>query len=172
VRATSIRTIDGELQCTGLDNWFQAMSPIQLAEIWSCLGPWIDEVRPVFGPDPAGSFEAARTLDRGRVAAAVQRRFNYSRRLAAFLEPDAVLCIPTTPTLPPPRGFALGKREDKELYYFRTICLTCLAGVARLPQVSLPLADVDGIPVGLSFLAGHGQDAFLLGVVAEVARWG
>jgi hypothetical protein len=29
---------------------------------------------------------------------------------------------------------------------------------------------VDGIPVGLSFLAGHGQDAFLLGVVLDLVR--
>jgi len=34
--------------------------------------------------------------------------------------------------------------------------------MGRLPQVSLPIADADGVPVGLSLLARHGQDSFLL----------
>jgi amidase len=38
-----------------------------------------------------------------------------------------------------------------------------------LPQVSIPAGDVDGVPVGLSLLAGAGQDAFLLGTCARVA---
>jgi len=33
----------------------------------------------------------------------------------------------------------------------------------------LPLAEVGGVPVGLSLLAAHGRDAYLLGVVQLVA---
>jgi Asp-tRNA(Asn)/Glu-tRNA(Gln) amidotransferase A subunit family amidase len=35
--------------------------------------------------------------------------------------------------------------------------------------VSLPLADACGVPVGLSLLAAHGQDGFLLEVVRGLA---
>jgi len=31
-----------------------------------------------------------------------------------------------------------------------------------LPQVSLPVAGPNGVPVGLSLLARHGEDSFLL----------
>jgi Asp-tRNA(Asn)/Glu-tRNA(Gln) amidotransferase A subunit family amidase len=31
-----------------------------------------------------------------------------------------------------------------------------------MPQISLPVAHVAGVPVGLSLLARHGQDALLL----------
>ena len=42
------------------------------------------------------------------------------------------------------------------------LVLTAFAGVARLPEISLPVARVEGIPVGISFAAGHYQDEFLL----------
>jgi len=37
-----------------------------------------------------------------------------------------------------------------------------------LPQLSLPIADVGGIPIGLSLLARHGQDDFLLEVAKTI----
>jgi amidase len=42
--------------------------------------------------------------------------------------------------------------------------------MGRLPQVSLPIADADGVPVGLSLLARHGEDSFLLHVAKNVER--
>ena len=39
--------------------------------------------------------------------------------------------------------------------------MTCIAGLARLPQVSLPVAEVEGCPVGLSLVAWRGEDAML-----------
>ena len=44
----------------------------------------------------------------------------------------------------------------------RALALTSVAGIGRLPQVSVPAAGSAGVPVGLSLLARHGQDAFLL----------
>ena len=40
--------------------------------------------------------------------------------------------------------------------------LTCIAGSAQAPQVNLPFAAVDGLPVGLSLIAAPGNDALLL----------
>jgi len=34
--------------------------------------------------------------------------------------------------------------------------------LARLPQVSLPLAELDGCPLGLSLIAARGNDTLLL----------
>ncbi|MBA2713381.1 MAG: hypothetical protein H0U55_07495, partial [Rubrobacteraceae bacterium] len=54
-------------------------------------------------------------------------------------------------------------------YYPRALSLTSLAGIGRLPQVSLPLAESGGVPVGLSLLAARGRDAFLLGTAKTLA---
>jgi amidase len=57
-------------------------------------------------------------------------------------------------------------------YYPRALSLTSVAGIGRLPQVSLPLAESSGgIPVGLSLLAANGRDAFLLSVTKKVAAF-
>ncbi|MFL6554320.1 MAG: amidase family protein [Chthoniobacterales bacterium] len=84
--------------------------------------------------------------------------------------PNDLLCIPTTPTLASRNGDPPRRSSSGSGYYRRTLSLTSLAGMCRLPQVSLPLADADGVPVGLSLLARHGQDSFLLQLAKRVER--
>ena len=45
-----------------------------------------------------------------------------------------------------------------------------LARLARLPQVSLPLAETADGPVGLGVIAGHGNDEMLLDLAVAVAE--
>jgi amidase len=44
----------------------------------------------------------------------------------------------------------------------RVLGLTAMAGLAGLPQISLPLANLKGSPLGLSLIAGPGKDTMLL----------
>jgi amidase len=48
------------------------------------------------------------------------------------------------------------------------MCLTCIAGLARLPQISLPLAAVDGCPVGLGLIGPRGGDEMLLDIARRL----
>jgi amidase len=41
------------------------------------------------------------------------------------------------------------------------MCLLCIAGLAGLPQLTLPLAQIDGLPLGLS-IVGRGRRHVLL----------
>ena len=143
---------------------------IQWAEIKSCLGAWIANARPEFGPEIAASFQLVNEVDRRRIAEALQRREQYFRSLLEFLGPDDLLCIPTTPALAPPKGDPPKRSSSGSGYYPRTLGLTSIAGIGRLPQVSLPIADADCVPVGLSLLARHGQDLFLLQVAKNIDR--
>lgn len=137
---------------------------IQWAEIESCLGAWIANTRPEFGPEIAASFQLMSQLDRRRIAEAVQQREQYFQSLHECLGPTDLLCIPTTPALAPWKGKPPRRSSSGSGYYPRTLALTSLAGMGRLPQVTFPISDVEGVPVGLSLLARHGQDSFLLGV--------
>jgi amidase len=174
-RDTSVWEIHNESETsegTGLQTWHDTYSVLQWAEIESCLGAWVEEAKPAFGPEAAQNFDLVKRLDRRQVSPAAQRREAYFRRLKAFLGPNDLLCMPTTPALAPlkgtkePRGHAAAGD-----YYPRTLSLTSVAGIGRLPQVSLPLAESSGrVPVGLSLLAANGRDAFLLSVVKRVAE--
>ncbi|MBV9281034.1 MAG: amidase [Chloroflexi bacterium] len=148
-----------------LDTWFTLYGSVQWPEIWSSLGSWIESAKPEFGPHIARSFELSRTADRTRINAAVQERERLFRVLRSFLGPHDLLCLPTRSGLPPLRAAADVDRRASP-YYRRTLSLTAIAGVGRLPQITLPLAESGGVPVGLSLIAAQDRDLFL----AEAAR--
>ena len=172
---TSLREIDGEASDMGLTSWYEAFCILQWAEIWSSLGSWVEAVQPAFGPRTKNNFELTRSLDRRKIRPASRRREDYHHRLNAFLGPHDLLCLPTTPALAPIKG-TLGddarSYQSQATYYPRALSLTSIAGIGRLPQVTLPLGNLEGIPVGLSLLAGYGRDAFLLQVASQVAGAG
>jgi amidase len=176
LRDTSVREIDGEPEApegTDFQTWHDTYGVLQWAEIESCLGAWIEATKPAFGPEAAQNFDLVKNLDRRRVGPAAQRREEYFRKLEAFLEPNDLLCMPTTPALAPLKGtIAPRGRAAADDYYPRALSLTSAAGIGRLPQVSLPLAESSGgVPVGLSLLAANGRDAFLLSVTKKVAAF-
>ena len=166
----SLRDLAADKAGRSFEAWAETFCVIQWAEIKSCLGAWIARTKPEFGPNVAASFELVNQLDRRRVADALQRREQYFRKLHQFLGPNDLLCIPTTPALAPRKGDSPARSSTGSGYYPRTSALTSVAGIGRLPQVSLPAGHAGGVPVGLSLLARHGQDGFLLEVAKSLDR--
>ena len=41
-------------------------------------------------------------------------------------------------------------------------CLSCT------PQITIPIAETNGVPVGLSFIAGYGQDMMLVDLCNKI----
>ena len=50
----------------------------------------------------------------------------------------------------------------------RALALLCIAGLGGLPQLSLPLAELHGHPIGLSLVAARGNDELLLAVAQQL----
>jgi amidase len=168
VKETSINTVVGERPDAGLDPWLTTFNTLQWAEIWSCLGAWVTAVQPELGPRTSRNFELTRTMDRRQVREAVRRREAYFGKLKNFLGPRDLLVLPTVPAPAPLKG-TLDNDRVQGNYYPRTLSMTAMAGICRLPQVTMPVAEVAGAPVGLSLAAAHGEDAFLLAVVRDLA---
>jgi len=170
VRELSVRELVAGDAGDSFAKWVDTFCVIQWAEIKSGLGAWIANAKPEFGPEIAASFQLVDQLDHRLVAEAMQVREQYSRSLNQFLGPEDLLCIPTTPALAPLKGHPPPRSSSGSGYYPRTLSLTGVAGIGRLPQVSLPMAEADSVPVGLSLLARHGQDSFLLEVAKRLAK--
>jgi amidase len=81
------------------------------------------------------------------------------------LAPGTILCLPTTPFPAPKRGEPLSVAS---LQRDRILCLCAHGGLTGVPQVSIPGATVDGLPVGLSILGGPGTDTTLVAVAAAL----
>jgi amidase len=80
--------------------------------------------------------------------------FRLFRLLRSFLGYYDFLCLPTSSGLAPLRQAAEVDRH--------TLSLTAIAGIGRLSQITLPLADAGGVPVGLSLIAVQDRDLFLV----------
>ena len=108
-----------------------------------------------------GSAQKVRTL--------IQRDFD-----AAFAQVD-VIATPSAPTT----AFRLGEKIDDPMQMYLNDVTTIPANLAGVPGISIPsgLAEEDGLPVGIQFLAPARQDARLYRVGAAleallVDSWG
>jgi len=83
------------------------------------------------------------------------------------LDDQTIVCLPTAPFPAPLRG-----QPRSAMWTQRTAIstLTTMSGTLGAPQVSLPLALVDGLPVGLSILARPGRDDMLLAFARSLGR--
>lgn len=148
------------------DTLRQIYRTLQWSEIWSSLGAWIEEENPFFGPWIAANFELAKTCDRTQIAKAIQIRGSIKSKLNSLLGSSALLCIPTSAILAPKKGSV--SVDVLGSYYSQAANFTTLAGLASLPQLNLPYGySQKGVPVGISFLAGSGNDELLFQVFDE-----
>ncbi|MNV98698.1 amidase [compost metagenome] len=86
-----------------------------------------------------------------------------------MLGQDGVLVMPTMPDIAPLRTAPEGSLED---YRNRAIQMLCIAGLAGFPQLSMPLAERDGAPLGLSLLGPAGSDRSLIKLAEHIAAAG
>lgn len=150
----------------GLKSWMECFRILQAAEIWANLGEWITTVRPTIGDGIRQRFEWASTVTPAQVAQAKEFRRAVVARMDAMLGPGDILCLPTAPHIAPLRSGPLDMVENT--YRYQAMCLLCIAGLAGLPQVSLPLASLEGCPLGLSILGPRGSDRQLLRLAQSV----
>ena len=144
----------------GLTEWFQTFRVIQAWEIWSNHRTWIEETKPEFGPGIRERMEWASRVTDQQVQAARARRDSIVDRIRGLFSEGDVLCLPTSPRVAPLTDTPQGELEDR--IRAQAMSLLCIAGLAGLPQVSLPLASLDGLPLGFSLVGPWGADTQLL----------
>ena len=79
--------------------------------------------------------------------------------MSRSLSPRHRRCLPAAPGIAPRTD---ASPEDVVRNRDRVLCLTSTAGLARLPQITLPLGQLSGCPLGLSLMGGPGSDLSLL----------
>ncbi len=148
-----------------LSDWFAHQRAVQGREAWATFGDWIDRHNPRFGFEVADNLLRGTHIDDATLAAA--REFQAAQRNAIMqtLAPDTIVCLPTAP-FPAP----LLDQRRSAMWARRTAIstLTTICGTLGAPQLSLPLAQVDGLPVGLSIVARPGGDEMLLAFARTV----
>ncbi|MGN7398189.1 amidase [Peribacillus frigoritolerans] len=143
----------------GLSEWGNTFRILQGLEIWEEHGEWIQKENPKFGPGVAERFSWASTLNKAENKHHFELREEIRRFMYTLLGEKGLLVIPTAPEVAP---FLNLQGEKMKQYREKTMQLTCIAGLAGLPQVTLTLINVNGLPIGLSIIANRNQDKNLL----------
>jgi amidase len=149
----------------GLSVWARAQRALQPAEAWATFRPWIEAT------NPRMAFSVARNLIAGSQVSAADRawaslmREEARARLTRLLADGAILALPTTPCVAPLKGQPIGALD---LLRDRITCLAAHGGLTGVPQVSIPGATAAGLPIGLSIIGAHGQDAALVAVAKSL----
>jgi amidase len=103
------------------------------------------------------------------VAAAQVFRQRWREHIAAILGTDGVLLMPTMPDVAP---LISTSEADLDDYRNRATRMLCGAGLAGLPQLSLPLAQRLGVPLGMSLVGPVGSDRSLVRLAEQLhANW-
>jgi len=145
----------------GLSGWLDVFRVLQGAEIWRQHGAWVQATKPQLGPGIRQRMEWASTIPQSDVAPARARREKIAQQMASLLGSDSVLAIPTVPDIAPLRDADPKATED---FRVRALTLLCIAGLARLPQLTLPLGKLNGCPIGLSLIGPRHSEMMLLAV--------
>jgi amidase len=144
--------------------WSGIFRILQGDEIRKRHSAWIDTHQPNFGPGIAERFAWTRTIDASEVERMRPQREAVAAHLDGLLGEDALLCLPTAPGIAPK---LMTPAPELEVFRTRAFGLLSIAGLARLPQLSLPLGMLHDCPLGISLVAPRGGDLGLLKWVAE-----
>jgi amidase len=151
----------------GLSAWARAQQTLQRHEAWVTFRDWLDRDNPRLAWSVARNLALATTLPEPERQWAALMREEARARLAWLLPPGTILCMPTTPFPAPVKGLPVAALDPLRA---RMFCLTAHGGLTGVPQVSLPGASVDGLPVGLSIVGARGSDAALVAVARAMER--
>lgn len=152
------------LASQGLETWREVFRICQAGEAWACLGEWISAHQPNFGPGIKERFEMAAAVDAESFAENNRAREGIRAHLRSLLEPGTVLVLPTSPA---PAPLLTASEADLNGFRTRALEMLCPAGLAGLPQLSVPAGTVDGGPVGLSLVGAPGQDRQVIALARD-----
>lgn len=150
---------------TALDAWRQTYNTAGADDAWRAHGAWITEHRPVFGPAIDARWRAAAAVTPEAAAAAWQQAAHVRERVRALVGSEGVAVLPSAASLAPRRD---ADPAVVDAVRMRTMAITCIAGLAGLPQVSLPVTTPDGDVLGVSLLGPAGSDLALIRLAGQL----
>ena len=137
----------------------KAYQKLQGREVWKHYGNFIEKYHPSFGPGVKERFEFSHKmslLDLSEEETIAQQTVAYLNELLAG---GKILLLPTLPGCGLKKSASL---EEMNAFRNKMSASFCLGGLAGLPWITLPLAQFDNAPMGVSMVSSFNHDAWLL----------
>ena len=149
-----------------LGEWAKVMAVYRESEGWATHRDWIARSKPKLSDNGAMRMKLGECITPEEIAATEPKRTEIRARMTGLLAGGAVLAVPAAPDVAPPRG---GDQDAVWRIVQKNARINAVAALAGLPQLSLPLAEVDGLPIGLGLIAAPGGDEMLLRIAEELS---
>jgi amidase len=153
------------LSPNGLTEWAVQQNVLQSEEAWNSVKDWIDQVNPRFSFWVSERYNLAIGLTDAQLKEAAVLRETVRARMDEVFAGGGFVCLPTAVVPAPLRGLPASAKKDVQGRLSR---LTCIAGTTGRPQLSMPLGEVNGLPVGLSIMGDRGSDEALIGFARKI----
>ena len=147
------------------DTLYWAFRHLQGVEAWQSHGATIERHGLQLGPGVKDRFAWSRDMAPVEIGRHLAVERDLRERLGQLLGDDGILLMPTMPDVAPLRAAPEAGLDD---YRNRAIRMLCLSGFSGVPQISLPLMQLDGIPLGLSLMGPAGSDRTLIEISASL----
>ena len=164
-RALELGAVAESWDLAALPAWRAAFTTWQAWEAWKAHGPWLTGRLDTLGADVRGRFEMASRVTEPQALEAYADVLAARQQVRAFVG-DRVVVLPSASSVAPLIGSDLDRVREA------TLQLTCLAGIAGLPALNVPVTTADGLPAGLCLVAAPGRDRDLLGLGRSLTSCG
>jgi len=154
-----VEIVEAELGKPNFSTWIEVLRNIQWWELNQAHGEWIFQNLDKFGEEIRGRLEKISSISREDMEEKKLARKQLISHIENIIPPGAIAVFPTAPGVAPLKGRSIDEARASRISTMRH---TCVATVAGLPQISMPLIEKDGYPIGISFMGARGQDGQLL----------
>lgn len=139
---------------------------IQASEVWKTHGAWVEKYKPAFGPGIQERMYGAAKSNSAEVEKAKAARERLTQHVSDTLKDNAMIVLPTVPGIAPLIETPHAVAED---YRGRAMSLLSVSVLSRTPQMNLPLATLDGCPLGISIMGARNADEMLISAAQKIA---
>ncbi|MCZ4500239.1 MAG: hypothetical protein JWQ74_2794 [Marmoricola sp.] len=155
-----VERVDWPLDQAALLASFQAL---QASEAWQVHGGWLTGRLDTLGADVRARFERAALVTADEADTARAAVAGFADQVRTLLG-DRVLLLPSASSVAPP----VNDPGALDAVRQATMQLTCIAGIAGLPAVSIPVTTAAGLPAGACLVGPRGSDQALIALAATL----
>lgn len=142
----------------GLEKWVEVFQIVQGYEVWESYGGWVNKYQPTLPPGQKARLKAASKINLEDYQSALIEKERIKNYIEKVVQPDTLLCLPTVSSIAPLRNAGL---EEITSHRQQSSSLLCISPLSGTPQVTLPLAEMEDVPLGISLIGVAGTDLHL-----------
>lgn len=150
-----------------LDKWVKTFQVVQGYEVWESYGGWMNKYRPTLPPGQKERLKTASQITLQEYENALREKEEIEQFIEELVALDTLLCLPTAGSIAPLKSAGLKEINRNRA---RSSSLLCISPLSGTPQVTLPLVEMENVPLGISLLGAKGTDRQLVAFSTDCVK--